>query len=366
MKKLGGGLGVALDVVEKRSTPNSNGIDNFDHRYSNINLNENNKCSNISSLVQSDSKSKKHDKIFGKQAAVRRNHNKVTVKNTENPVFCALNYKHFSFNKIFRFSDIANFTAVPPINAEFDDWFTTLLKENVKIHVKGFMYHTFENCVPLLIPGHLCFILTSDDVLLLVKRVTFDTVKVVVIHDIDENQFYANGSSSDECIWAAAFCGRDADKIKVHMFYQEWKYSAQWTAAVLLSKYSVSDEFGVCEVPDEPDDKAQLQQVFAAVPCNKARYKRKTFDCYCCCRKPHLDKRSTARSERLKHSTLIECGKCKSWQYFLCNGIPKEGVSRAWLCSACRPVPLLPKWGPGDVFVNTLIYLLYIYLNLFF
>uniref|UniRef100_A0AC35EU35 Uncharacterized protein n=1 Tax=Panagrolaimus sp. PS1159 TaxID=55785 RepID=A0AC35EU35_9BILA len=61
MKKQGGG---ALDVVEKRFTPNSNGIDNLDRRYSNLNLNENYKCSNISLLVQSDSKSKKHDKTF--------------------------------------------------------------------------------------------------------------------------------------------------------------------------------------------------------------------------------------------------------------------------------------------------------------
>jgi hypothetical protein len=79
---------LALDVVEKKSTPNSNGIVNFDHRYSNINLNENYKCSNISSLVQSDSKSKKHNNTFGKQAAVRQDHSKVTVKNTENLVFC--------------------------------------------------------------------------------------------------------------------------------------------------------------------------------------------------------------------------------------------------------------------------------------
>uniref|UniRef100_A0A914QFP0 Uncharacterized protein n=1 Tax=Panagrolaimus davidi TaxID=227884 RepID=A0A914QFP0_9BILA len=64
MKKLGGDPGGALDVVEKGYTSNSNGIDNFDRRYFNLNLNENYKCSNISSLVQSNSKSKKHDKTF--------------------------------------------------------------------------------------------------------------------------------------------------------------------------------------------------------------------------------------------------------------------------------------------------------------
>uniref|UniRef100_A0AC35ESJ3 CYCLOIDEA-like protein n=1 Tax=Panagrolaimus sp. PS1159 TaxID=55785 RepID=A0AC35ESJ3_9BILA len=78
MKKLGGGPGGALDVVENKSALNLNGTDNFDCRYSNLKLNENYKCSNISSLVQSDSKLKKHDKTFGKEAAVRRNHNKVT------------------------------------------------------------------------------------------------------------------------------------------------------------------------------------------------------------------------------------------------------------------------------------------------
>uniref|UniRef100_A0A914QLJ0 Uncharacterized protein n=1 Tax=Panagrolaimus davidi TaxID=227884 RepID=A0A914QLJ0_9BILA len=95
----GGGLGGALDVVKKKSTPYSNGIDNFDRRYSNLNLNENYKCSNISSLVQSDSKSKKYDKTFGKQAAVRRDHNKVTVKNTENLVFCS-KYTQISIDNI--------------------------------------------------------------------------------------------------------------------------------------------------------------------------------------------------------------------------------------------------------------------------
>uniref|UniRef100_A0AC35F7Y4 Uncharacterized protein n=1 Tax=Panagrolaimus sp. PS1159 TaxID=55785 RepID=A0AC35F7Y4_9BILA len=59
-----GGLGGALDVLDKKSTPDANGIDSFDRRYSNLNLKENYKCSNISSRVQSDSKSKKHDKTF--------------------------------------------------------------------------------------------------------------------------------------------------------------------------------------------------------------------------------------------------------------------------------------------------------------
>uniref|UniRef100_A0A914QX73 Ubiquitin-like domain-containing protein n=1 Tax=Panagrolaimus davidi TaxID=227884 RepID=A0A914QX73_9BILA len=88
-KLKGGGPGDSLDVVEKKSTQNSNSNDNCDRRYSNLNLNENYKCSNISSLVQSDSKSKKYDKTFGKQATVRRDHNKVTFKNTENSAFCS-------------------------------------------------------------------------------------------------------------------------------------------------------------------------------------------------------------------------------------------------------------------------------------
>jgi hypothetical protein len=43
---------------------------NLDSRYSNINLNQNHKCSNISSLVQSHSKSKKFDKTWCKTGCI--------------------------------------------------------------------------------------------------------------------------------------------------------------------------------------------------------------------------------------------------------------------------------------------------------
>uniref|UniRef100_A0A914Z2Z2 USP domain-containing protein n=1 Tax=Panagrolaimus superbus TaxID=310955 RepID=A0A914Z2Z2_9BILA len=238
----------------------------------------------------------------------------------------------------------------PRVAENLPEWFQRVLQTNNHLPFKGIMKNTFQRPIPVLQRGEFCFMLTSDEVLVLLQREEDALVKGIVIHGEEQDNFFKKGGNSlEECFWAMSFAARDHQKVVVQLIYQQCTTSVFWTAALLLEKVSSSMKWGTIICPK----KNPSRFISNAVSLIVAKFKQRTLEMHCCCSRPHLKSRSDDRTRRLQHSELLQCDKCGNWNYSVCHGAILESNKEQWFCSSCRHLSIIPTWGPANHFTNT-------------